>query len=102
MPTLRVEVVVRWPEVGAVVVSMLEVLGYLVVDAQAGDPHPPDVVVRDARYDPPGGWVDRPEVVLSGSAVGVVIETAGTVRVGKPFSPEQLAAAVRLAVGGAA
>jgi hypothetical protein len=32
----------------------------------------------------------------------VVIETAGTVRVGKPFTPEQLDAAIGLAVSGAA
>jgi hypothetical protein len=99
MDSLRVGVVLRWPEVEGVVVAMLEALGHRTLDAQARDTQPPDVVVRDARCDPPGGWAGRPEVVLSGSSSGMVIETAGMVRMGKPFSREELDAAIRLAVG---
>jgi hypothetical protein len=70
MPSLCVGVVVRWPEVESVVVSMLEALGHQAVDARAADPPPPDVVVRDAGREPPAAWAGPPEVLLSGSAKG--------------------------------
>ena len=99
MDGLRVGVAVRWPEVRAVVCAVLRRAGHRAIDSDPPDPTPPDVVVRDAGWQPPRGWADRPAVILSGgwAAGRLACGADGEVCLPKPFTPDQLDAAIRRA-----